>query len=251
LVQEVVQMPLEFMGRAPYAPSSAIVQILSQHRKTPIAKFDALVLDRQVAIPESLIPRTLVALQLLGFADADNNALPEFTALARVPEADLKPAVADILRVAYAPVIAALGGDPAVASPDQITAAFRSYNPLGQLERMVQLFTGLMSYVGMMPETTRRRGSGDGSTRGKVSGNGATVQTKSKQDEKPFVPFVPPLSIDAYSRCVTLDGNAGTIMLSGTVNPFALKGASREFVFAMIDLMDEYDEKSTAGGGNA
>lgn len=235
------------MGRAPYAPATAVLAILSQHRKTPISKFDATVLDRQVSISASLIPRTLVTLQLLGFSDEEGLATPAFAALARVPEAQLKAAVGDILRDAYEPVLAALGGDPSAASLDDLQAAFRSYNPLGQLERMIQLFTGLMAYIGMMPEVPRRRtkgGKAESAPRPR-NGSGAKPKDEAKDLEKSFERTPPPLPElsppSAYSRSVALTGGAGSITLSGTVNPFALKGASRDFVFALIDLMDDYE----------
>ncbi len=210
-------MPLEFMGRAPYAPSSVIVSIIAQHRKTPIVKFDPVVLDRQVGVSESLIPRTLAALQILGFADEENNATPEFAALARVPEGELKPAVADILRTAYAPVLADLGGDPSTASIENVASAFRSYNPLGQLHRMVQLFTGLMAYVGMMPEQgRRRRGGGDTTTSTRVAKNSTPKPTNNAGvsvtpvREAQSAPPQKPL----FSRTVDLGNDAGTITLS-------------------------------------
>lgn len=237
-------MPLEFMGRAPYAPASVIVSIIAQHRKTPISKFDPLVLDRQVGVSESLVPRTLAALQLLGFSDEENNATPEFGALARVSETELKPAVADILRTAYEPVIANLGGDPSTASPEEVATAFRSYNPLGQIDRMVQLFTGLMAYVGMMPEQRRRRrNTGNVGNAARVPKNG-NVKPREERD----TPTVRPLAVTAlvrtekplFSRMVNLGNDAGTITLSGDLNPFVLTGEARKFFYQLIDLIDEY-----------
>lgn len=236
-------MPLELMGRAPYAPSTAIIAIIKQHRRTPITKFDPVVLGRQVGVSESLIPRTMVALNLLGFSEEDGTVTQEFAALARVPDGELKSALADILRNTYEPVIAHLGGDLSSATPDDLAGAFRSYNPLGQVDRMVQLFTGLMAFVGLMPDTPRRAGVKRNASSG-ASPAAATKRVKDVTPEKvtppPLTP--PPVVPEAYSRTVRLAGGAGTVTLSGTVNPFALKkGASREFVFAMIDLMDEYE----------
>jgi hypothetical protein len=233
------------MGRAPYAPSTAILSIVAQHRKTPIAKFDPVVLDRQVGVPESLIPRTLVALQLLGFSDESGNATSEFTALARVPEAQVPDALASLLQTAYEPVIATLGGDLSATTPDEVEAAFRSYNPLGQVDRMAQLFTGLMIYVGLMPETARRRSSGSpDSKRERLNAGAVFVKARTEKPSSPVSTKTPDKEAspaDAYSRTVELEGGAGTITLSGTVNIFGLKGKSRDFVFGLIDLIDDYE----------
>ncbi len=249
------------MGRAPYAPSKAIIAIVTQHRRTPITKFDANVLNRQVGVTESLIPRTLVALQLLGFTDDDGVATPEFAALARVSDTDLKPALAEILTAAYEPVIASLGGSLANCTTEDLTGAFRSYNPLGQVDRMVQLFTGLMSYVDLMPETSRRAAKSSGGRSSRDSRpKGAAGQEAQREKRAPAPP--PDVVHDEapeYSRSIQLADGAGLITLSGTVNPFVLKGSTREFMFALLDLMDDYeitveedpDVHSRGGGDHA
>ena len=58
---------------------------------------------QQIGVTESLAPRTLSALEALGFYDENGNVTPEFDALRKVPEHDFKPRLA-ALSARHAPI---------------------------------------------------------------------------------------------------------------------------------------------------
>lgn len=139
---------------APYAPASAILSIIDRHRNrglpTPI---DADVLERGGVSP-SLIPRTLQALQTLDLVTEDGRPSEIFESIRLAPEAEYKQRLADWLTDAYADALAFV--DPATASETDIRDAFRKYNPTGQQDRMVSLFSALFTAAGVMPERQRQ-----------------------------------------------------------------------------------------------
>lgn len=155
-------MTLTLGGRAPYAPSTAILTIVAKHRQVGLRQVDVAILQR-IGITEALAPRTLASVKLLGLYDDDGEITPEFDNLKRVPEEELRPRLGELLSAAYAPVLEILG-DPAQASRQDMANAFRGFEPTSQLDRMVLLFVGLMTFVGMMPEDiTRKPGPKTGS----------------------------------------------------------------------------------------
>jgi hypothetical protein len=153
---EVRAMTVQREGRAPYASTGSIKTVIEKHRQVGLQDVSLERLQR-IGITEALAPRTLYALTFLGFYDEGGHVTPEFDAVRKVPEHDFKPALADLLKQAYAPILENL--DPAVATQLDVENAFRGFEPTGQLPRMVQLFMGLMAYVGLMPEPKRRAGA--------------------------------------------------------------------------------------------
>lgn len=235
-------MPLEHFGKAPYAPSQSVIDVIEKHRQVGLTKIDDAVLDARVGITKALRPRTLASLEMLDFIKADGTISTEFARLAEVPDEHYKSALADMLRAAYKPIIDDLKTED-IGDAAKVEGAFRSFTPVGQIKRMVNLYLGLMSFAGVITQGPRTRGSKSTSTHGASPKTRNTHQSQQKPPPQGGTPERNPMPPSAYSRSVDLDGNAGTITLSGTVNPFALKGVSREFVFSMIDLMDDYSTK--------
>jgi hypothetical protein len=134
----------------PYAPTSAVMEIISRrrHRSLPLP-INADVLAR-ASISPSLIPRTLQALQTLDLIDEAGNPTPIFEAIRTSPEADYQRRLEEWLKGAYSEVFSFV--DPATDDDVRIRDAFRNYNPPGQHDRMVSLFVGLCSAAGIMPE---------------------------------------------------------------------------------------------------
>ncbi|MEI9992066.1 MAG: DUF5343 domain-containing protein [Rhizomicrobium sp.] len=134
----------------PYAPPSAVLEIITRYRSrglgTPIT---ADVLGR-VGITESLRPRTLYALQALDLIDESGAPTPTLESLRLAPQGEYQKRLAEWLNGAYADVLTII--DPATATDTQVRDAFRSYNPLGQQDRMVTLFCGLYAAAGIRPE---------------------------------------------------------------------------------------------------
>lgn len=245
-------MPLVHFGKAPYAPASSIIAVIEKHRHVRLTKIDEAILDARIGITEALRPRTLAALEMLDLIDSDGVPTPVFAQIPNLSDAEFKPALGEMLRKAYAPIIEDLKADE-LGKADKVEAAFRSFTPTGQIKRMVNLYLGLMTYAELITEGPRTRGKSTSVASGVPSAprirtvTPTRTQTKAPE-EKPFVPPQDPPPQSAYSRSVDLAGGAGVITLSGSVNPFALKGASRDFVFAMIDLMDDYDVLNDEAG---
>lgn len=136
---------------APYTSPKAVLDIIGRYRSRGLpSPIDADVLARSGAVPDSLIPRTLQALQTLDLIDDKGAPTNTFESLRLAPENEYPAALADWLRAAYADVFSFV--DPANDDVTRIHDAFRSYNPMGQRHRMVTLFTGLCTAAGLMPE---------------------------------------------------------------------------------------------------
>jgi hypothetical protein len=137
----------------PYAPSSAILEVISRrrHRGLPIP-INGDVLGR-ASISPSLIPRTLQALQILDLIDDAGNPTAIFEAIRTAPEAEYQQRLEAWLKGTYAEVFAFV--DPATDDEVRIRDAFRNYDPAGQQERMVTLFMGLCSAAGLVPDKPR------------------------------------------------------------------------------------------------
>jgi hypothetical protein len=146
-------MPVTPDTPAPYAPASAIVDLIKRHRSRGLpAPINSDVLAR-AGTSESLIPRTLQALQALDLIDENGAPSATLEDIRLAPEAEYKQRLGDWLRATYADALNFV--DPATATDSQIRDAFRNYNPIGQQERMVTLFTGLFREAGIAPERQR------------------------------------------------------------------------------------------------
>jgi hypothetical protein len=140
-------------GNAPYAPSSAILDLVKRHRDRGIpAPIDAGVLQR-VGISDSLIPRTLQALQMLDLVDENGAPTPVFEAIRLAPEAEYPKKLGEWLKGAYPDVFAYI--DPMKDDETRVRDAFRGYQPTGQQARMVTLFQGLCKAAGLMPDVAK------------------------------------------------------------------------------------------------
>ncbi|MGF6425375.1 DUF5343 domain-containing protein [Bradyrhizobium elkanii] len=140
-------MPVTADKPAPYAPPSAILDVIDRyrHRGLPMP-VNAEVLGR-AGISDSLIPRTLQALQTLDLIDADGRPTGTLEGIRLAPEAEFKKRLEEWLKGAFADVFAFV--DPAQDDETRVRDAFRSYPPIGQQARMVTLFQGLCGAAGL------------------------------------------------------------------------------------------------------
>jgi hypothetical protein len=104
----------------------------------------------RAGVSDSLVPRTLQALQTLDLIDEQGQPTGAFEAIRLAPEPEYQKSLQEWLNAAYADVILFL--DPASADPTAIRDAFRVYTPIGQQGRMVSLFMGLYAAAGIGPE---------------------------------------------------------------------------------------------------
>jgi hypothetical protein len=148
-VQEI-QMPVTQDKPGPYAPATAILDIVGRYRSRGLPfPVNSDVLAR-AGISDSLIPRTLQTLQTLDLIKDTGNPTETLEGIRLAPNAEYKLRLADWLKSAYAEVFAFV--DPTTDDDNSIRDAFRSYQPIAQQARMVTLFKGLCAAAGLMPE---------------------------------------------------------------------------------------------------
>lgn len=142
-------MPVTANKPAPYATAGSILDLVNRYRSRGLpAPVDADVLGR-VGIAQTLIARTLQALHALDLVDAKTGApTATFEALRLAPEDEFQKRLAEWLKGAYADVFSVV--DPMKDGDARIRDAFRTYQPVGQQERMKLLFQGLCTAAGLM-----------------------------------------------------------------------------------------------------
>jgi hypothetical protein len=151
-------MPVTPEKPAPYATAGSILDLINRHRDRGLpATVDADVLGR-LGIAPTLIPRTLQALHALDLIDPKTGAPTDnFETLRLAAEDEFKDRLAAWLKATYADVFAFV--DPSKDGEARIRDAFRTYNPIGQQERMVMLFQGLCTAAGLMAAKPARKGA--------------------------------------------------------------------------------------------
>jgi len=148
-------MPVTAETVAPYAPASAVLEIVQRHRDKGLPPIvDSAVLERS-GISPSLVPRTLQTLKTLDLIDADGRPTRIFESIRLAPGSDYQLRLAEWLNTAYADALAFI--DPATATENQIRDAFRHYQPVGQQPRMVTLFLGLYAAAGISADRQRAK----------------------------------------------------------------------------------------------
>lgn len=144
----VTVMPVTADSAAPYAPPTAIVEVLDRNRTKGIPNpINGEVLER-AGVTASLIPRTLQALRALDLIKEDGSHTEVLEGLRRAPEGEYKQRLVQWLDAAYADARQYV--DPATDDEVAVRDAFRNYNPFGQQARMVTLFLGLYEKAGMV-----------------------------------------------------------------------------------------------------
>lgn len=147
-------MPICSGGPAPYAPPATVLQLVTSYRNRGLqTPFTSEVLER-AGVASSVVPRTMQAIRLLDLVDEQGNPTPAFEALRRAGENEYRDRLAELVRTAYAEIFQYV--DPATDDSARVRDAFRNYEPIGQLGRMVTLFVGLCEAAGIIPEGTRR-----------------------------------------------------------------------------------------------
>jgi hypothetical protein len=150
----MVHMPIRTGGQAPYAPPQTVLALIRSYRNRGLqTPFSSDVLQR-AGVPESLVARTLQSLRLLDLVDEHGDPAPEFEGLRRAGQAEYPERLAAIIRAVYAEVFQYV--DPAEDDEGKVRDAFRAYEPLGQLTRIVRLFYALCEEAKIIPEGKRK-----------------------------------------------------------------------------------------------
>ena len=204
---------MEAQKVGPYAPPENVGRVLAKVRQSGVRTLDTDFLS-QLGIHVAMAPRTIRALEFLGFTDKAGVPAPLLQQYyAAATEDDAKALLANAIKSSYEIVWRA--ASPEAESREKIEQAFRLMEPAGQRNRMVTLFLGLCRLAGISvkdPPSSRPGGTNQ-------SRPPRTQQTKpSKNGTETIAPVViePPLpskngvgnevlfhpSIDAYLRAI-------------------------------------------------
>lgn len=146
-------MSVSTQSSAPYATGSSVIGIIRRFRDKGLsAPFTGDVLLR-AGVSESLVNRTMHALQTLELIDDKGMPTPTLQKMRVVGESEFKQCLADWIRSAYAEVFQFV--DPAKDDAVRVRDAFRSYTPIGQQDRMVSLFLSLCAEAGLVNESKK------------------------------------------------------------------------------------------------
>lgn len=169
-------------GPAPYTAPTAVTGLIDAYRErglqTPFTT-DVLI---KAGVSETLAPRTLQSIKLLGLVSEDGEPTQQFVDLRKAGEAEFQARLQEILRDAYAEVFSFV--DPALDSPARVRDAFRSYTPVGQQERMVTLFLGLCEYAGLTPPNPERQSKALGGAASRKSTPRARASRESRTKDE-------------------------------------------------------------------
>jgi hypothetical protein len=103
----------------------------------------------RAGISESLIPRTVQALQSLDLITPEGMPSPVLEGIRLAAQGEYQQRLLDWLNATYADALQFV--DPAAADENAVRDAFRNYKPIGQQPRMVSLFMGLFKAAGVAP----------------------------------------------------------------------------------------------------
>lgn len=138
---------------APYTTKASVIGIIRRFRdKGLTAPFTSDVLIR-AGVSESLVNRTMQALQTLELIDDSGMPTPTLQKMRVVSEKEFKECLSDWIKSVYAEVFQFV--DPAKDDAISVRDAFRSYTPTGQQDRMVSLFLALCAEAGLVDESKK------------------------------------------------------------------------------------------------
>jgi len=201
------------------------------------------------------------ALRFLALIDEHGNSQPGLKKL--VDAVEDTPAerteIGDLLRQHYVKVFTL---DLKAATPKQLDDAIGEYGVGGATrKRAVRFFVKAATHAGIQLSTRltanlrERSGTADTATE---NGNGTTEngdtpkltlparQRRRKRQAgtlPPPPPTPPPPSVNAM-KTIQLPGVGGTLTISGTFNFFGLRGAERDLINKIIDMMNDFEQKS-------
>ena len=135
---------------APYAPAATILGLVDRYRERGLPKPITGEVLARAGVSDSLVPRTLYALQVLDLLDEGGDPTQIFDAIRLASESEYQQRLQEWLNTSYADVLSFV--DPQTDDETKIRDAFRSYKPIGQQSRMVTLFLGLCAAAGMAAE---------------------------------------------------------------------------------------------------
>jgi hypothetical protein len=219
--------------------------------RTMTNTWDALAAHMPNRIDKSAFPgqsgavqtQLLIAFRFLGLIDADGKPTPALHAVAVADETARKAALKKILESRYADLFALnlMKTTPAEFA-EQMT---KSYNVSGDTRiKATRFFLAATAYLGIpvSPLLLRDKTKAGGA----ATKSGQRKRRVKRTDEDPEddlddLDDDPPSA--GESRSVTLK-SGGTLTLSASTKFMALSSADRNFVFGLIDKLEEYEKEN-------
>lgn len=183
----------------------------------------------------------LSSLKFLGLIDDRGVPLEPLLKLTTGNEADQKETLAAIIHQRYAALIA-IGLERASMKQllDTLETAFRVSGETK--EKAARFFISAAQFAGISLSRHILEG-GISSGRRRAAKRPATApiaEVERSREAKPPVPTSPTTPLVGESRTVTL-ASGGTLTLSASVGFMKLAKADRDFVFGLIDQLDQYE----------
>jgi hypothetical protein len=176
---------------APYAPASVIMELVERHRGKGLPSPVTTEVLARAGVSESLLARTIQALETLDLIDAEGAPTTTFEGIRKAPEGEYRQRLVEWLNAAYADVIKYV--DPALDNETAVRDAFRSYNPVGQQNRMVSLFLLLYASAGVRPEkASQPRPQRNGQQRPRATNKPTVTPPARKHTSHATNPGLPP-----------------------------------------------------------
>lgn len=195
----------------------------------------------------SIVSHLLLAMRFLGLIDEKGRPQPALAPL--VDEKTRKQAMGKLIPTAYSALFKKV--DLAKASPSMLDEAVRSQNARGATTRKAKVFLIKAAQYSGLPVSShllkRSRPTGNSGSKG----SSAPRKTK-EREEHTKTPHKTELTNDSPERIsavtVKLPEAGGTLTLSGDFDALALRGAEREFVYKLADLMRGFGMKGRTQG---
>lgn len=219
-------MALQSADQMGYASPKTIRSVIGRFRDQGLPQPLTVETIQRIGVTESLAPRTIQTLKLLGLIDEEGKVTEQFERLRRVPTSDFKGELVSMLRSAYAPVFEVL--EPSGATYEHVQDAFRTFKPEGQRDRMVSLFLGLLEYAEYGPDlpTGRSGEAARGAPSGRTTAGPRPRRSKPSEAESNVKRHEPPPPIrgERGERVEVKLGSAGIVVVSVDVRWLELPG---------------------------
>jgi hypothetical protein len=206
------------------------------------------VLDRTAFGSRSGAEQTqiLSAFKFLGLIDDANRTQESLRLLKEAKEnsEQEKAQLAAILKERYANAFAL---NLEAATPAQLDKAIAEYGAGGSTKaRSVRFFLKALEHCGIKVSTRLTARKPRSSSPSNGDGDNIPRTSKGRKDTTQVVNTPP----TAGQAIMTLDlpNVGGKLTISGTFNPFGLVGEERDLVFAISDLMSNFQKKQNKGG---
>jgi hypothetical protein len=220
---------------APYLPFKTFLSSLDPFSQGIPPKIDR-TLWNQSGFVQGLI---MNAYRYFHLVDANSKPAPEFQQLVKSKNEDRKKEVKKLLEIGYPEI---MEHDLATMTPKMLDELIEAYNVSGETKKKATTFflqAAKFADIPLSSFLTEKIRNTSGARRRRKEGEGETRVIKTPTGSNP--PSGP-------SRSVTL-ADGGTITLTISVDVFSLGKEDREFVFGLIDQLQQYEADHSADEG--